>query len=99
MRHGMTPQDIAAYKCYLGELNRRVLASADRKNETAERAVAEKQEEVVRMNSDISALDHLKGQTACTITTLRSGKSRKPWWMNLSATPASERVHTLNLAV
>lgn len=61
MRRGMNPQNIAAYKRYLGELNRRILALQQEK-ETAEQAVAEKQEEVVRMNKDISALDHLKGR-------------------------------------
>lgn len=59
MRHGMTPQDIAAYKSYLGELNRRVLALQQEKRK-AEQAVAKKQEEVVRMNGEISTLDRLK---------------------------------------
>ncbi len=59
MRRGTTPQNVAAYKRYLGELNRRVLALQKEKQE-AERAVAEKQEEIVRMNGEISALEHLR---------------------------------------
>ena len=59
MRHGMTTQNMAAYKGYLGELNRRILALQKEKRK-AEQAVAQKQEEVVRMNGEISALDHLK---------------------------------------
>ncbi len=61
MQHGLTPQDMAAYKHYLGELNRRILALQQEKRK-AERAAAEKREEVVRMNGEISALDHLKGR-------------------------------------
>jgi flagellar export protein FliJ len=59
MRRGMTPQDIAAYKSYLGDLNRRVLALQQERQKAAQ-AVAAKQEEIVRMNSDISGLEHLK---------------------------------------
>lgn len=59
MRRCVTPQDIASYKSYLSELNRQILALQQKKLE-AERAAAEKQEEVVRMNGEISALDHLK---------------------------------------
>ena len=61
MRRRVTPAEIAAYKSYLAELNRRA-AALRREKEEAERAAAEKREEVVRMNGEISALDHLKAR-------------------------------------
>jgi flagellar export protein FliJ len=59
MQGCVTPQDVAAYKSYLSELNRRAVALRQEKQK-ADRAVAEKQAEVVAMNTEIAALDHLK---------------------------------------
>ncbi len=59
MSGGLQPHRVAAYKAYLGELNRRTNLLLEQRGQVAARAEA-KQQEVVRMNSDISGLEHLR---------------------------------------
>lgn len=59
MKGGMTRTEIAAHKCYLEEINRKILALQEDLRKAME-AIAAKQREIVQMNSDISGLKHLK---------------------------------------
>lgn len=59
MQNVMAPHDIAVYKSYLSDLNRRILELQAEKQKAVE-AVEAKQKEIVQMNSDISGLERLK---------------------------------------
>lgn len=59
MQNGMDPQSIAVYKKYFGELNRQSKLLQEQK-EKAVQAVAAKQNEIVKMNSDISGLERIR---------------------------------------
>lgn len=59
MREGMSRRDIASYKYFLAELNRRILSLTE-ELQAQEQKIHAKQEEIVHMNSDISGLEHLK---------------------------------------
>lgn len=59
MRDGMSPHTVAVYKAYLDSLNRRTLTLLDEKRKLL-KMIAAKQEEIVRMNCDISGLERLR---------------------------------------
>ena len=59
MRNGMPSHTIAVYKDYLGRLNRRAISLAEERKKIAN-AMAAKQKEIVKMNSDISGLERLR---------------------------------------
>lgn len=59
MRDGVVPHDIAVYKGYMEDLNRRIRVLRGQRQKIME-TIAAKQQEIVRMNSDISGLERLK---------------------------------------
>lgn len=59
MKDGMSPQGIAVYKKYFGELNRQARLLQDQLQK-AILAVEAKQQEIVEMNSDISGLERVR---------------------------------------
>lgn len=59
MQGGMAPHDISIYKNYLADLNRRIQALWQQKQKVMD-AISAKQQEIVKMNSDISGLERLK---------------------------------------
>ncbi len=59
MRNGMPSHTIAVYKDYLGRLNRRAISLVEERKKIAN-AMAAKQKEIVKMNSDISGLERLR---------------------------------------
>lgn len=59
MRNGMDPSGIAVYKRYFGELNRQGTLLQERR-EKAVLAIEAKQQEIVRMKSDISGLERVR---------------------------------------
>ena len=59
MKEGIARREIASYKGFLAEVNRRVLSLTESLR-ALEKEIVAKQQEVVTMNSDISGLEHLK---------------------------------------
>lgn len=59
MKTGAEPRDIAVYKRYFAELDRRV-RKLEAQRTAVQRAAATKQEEIVHMKSDISGLEKLR---------------------------------------
>lgn len=59
MKEGMSRREIASYKGFLAEVNRRIVSLTESLS-ALEQEIAAKQQEVVNMNSDISGLEHVK---------------------------------------
>ncbi|WBY64318.1 MAG: hypothetical protein ACFWUD_04720 [Thermocaproicibacter melissae] len=59
MMEGMTRREIASYKNFLAAINRRILSlKADLR--AVEQQITAKQQEIIKMNSDISGLERIK---------------------------------------
>jgi flagellar export protein FliJ len=59
MKEGMTRREIASYKNFLAAVNRRIVSLTENL-QVVERQITAKQQEIIKMNSDISGLERIK---------------------------------------